>query len=139
VITAADGIPLVVKTTPANVPDGAMAISMLDAIPPIPGPRGRPRFRPDIFQGDRAYGWDDNIAATQARGVKSQLARPQDHTHGSGLGKTRYVAERTVSWFSQYRRLKVCYEKTGAHFQAFHHLAAALICGKKLTHLNKRF
>src|SRR5262249_47246537 len=48
--------------------------------------------------------------------------------HGSGLGKTRYVVERTLAWFPNYRRLIVCYEKTGAHFQAFHVLAACVMC-----------
>ena len=51
-----------------------MAIELLDAIPPVQGPLGRPRFRPDIFQGDRAYGWEDNIRATRERGIRPLLA-----------------------------------------------------------------
>lgn len=47
--------------------------------------------------------------------------------HGSGLGKTRYVVERTLSWMGNFRRLKLCYERFGEHFQAFHERAACLI------------
>ena len=131
-MTDARGTPLVVRTTPANVHDTVPAITLLDAIPPIPGRRGHPRRRPDIFQGDRAYGSAENVAETRKRGVKPLLARP--HTdHGSGLGRRRYVVERTLAWFGQCRRIRLCYEKCGEHFQAFHELAAALICAKKLS------
>ena len=127
-ITDANGIPLAVKTTPANIHDGTMAIEMLDAIPPIRGQCGRPLRRPYAYQGDRAYGWQNNIDAVRIRGVIPELARPQDVSHGSGLGKTRYVVERTLSWFNNHRRLRLCYEKTGPLFDAFHQLASVLIC-----------
>jgi len=120
--------------TPANVPDGEVAILLLDSIPPIQGPRGRPRFRPDVFQGDRAYGWDKNMRATRARGVRPELARPQDDTHGSGLGRTRWVVEGSLSWFNNHRRLRLCYERSGESLLAFHQLAAVLICARKLAH-----
>jgi transposase len=120
--------------TPANVPDGEVAIVLLDSIPPIQGPRGRPRFRPDIFQGDRAYGWDKNILATRVRGVRPELARPQDDTHGSGLGRTRWVVEGSLSWFNNHRRLRLCYERSEESLLALHQLAAVLICVQKLAH-----
>ena len=62
--------------------------------------------------------------------------------HGSGLGKTRYVVERSLSWMGNFRRLKLCYEQFGEHFQAFHELAASLICAnriEKLEYANKGF
>jgi hypothetical protein len=52
--------------------------------------------------------------------------------HGSGLGRTRYVVERTHSWFTHYRRLLLCYESRGAHYQGFYQLAACHICAKRL-------
>ena len=131
-MTDASGTPLVVRTTPANVHDTTPAIELLDAIPPIQGRRGRPRRRPDVFLGDRAYGSAKNIAETRKRGVKPLLARPRT-AHGSGLGRHRYVVERTLAWFGHCRRIKLCYEKTGEHFQAFHDLAASLICANKLS------
>jgi hypothetical protein len=128
---------LVVETTPANVHDSVPALDLLDSIPPIRCGVGRPRFRPDIFQGDAAYGVPRNIQGTQQRGITSQLAlnsqRKAVQKHGSGLGKFRYVVERALTWLGHNRRLKICYEKTGSHFQAFHDLAAGLICARRLA------
>jgi hypothetical protein len=73
-VTDADGLPLVVRTGPANRPDGEMALEMLDAIPPCGGRRGRPRRRPKAFQGDGAYGIKAIIAAVVQRRVRSLLA-----------------------------------------------------------------
>ncbi len=134
-ITDANGIPLTIMTTAANVPDGVPAIALLDSIPPIQGPRGRPRFRPAIFVGDRAYGWEANRTATRARGIDELLASPQDDTHGSGLGRARWVVESALAWFNNFRRLRLCYERCDGHFLAFHQLAAALICHGKLLNV----
>jgi transposase len=134
VLTDACGLPLVVRTTPANVRDDRVALHVLIGMPPIPGPRGRPRIKPDILQGDAGYGFPVLAALVKMLGVTPQLApRGGGNSHGSGLGKTRYVVERTLSWFGNFRRLKLCYEKTGSHFQAFHDLAAAILCAKRLT------
>ena len=130
-MTDAHGIPLVVKTTRANVNDGPMALPLLEAMPRIPGPRGRPREKPEVALGDRAYGSSHNREAFRACGVLPLLAQIGT-AHGSGLGVLRYVVESCLSWFSNFRRLKFCYERTGEHFQAFHELAAALTCAKKL-------
>lgn len=55
--------------------------------------------------------------------------------HGSGLGKTRYVVERSLSRMIDFRRLKLCYERFGEHFQAFDELAAWLICASRIERL----
>jgi len=136
-VTDANGLPLAVRTGPANQPDAAMALEMLDAIPPCGGARGRPRRRPEVFQGDGAYGIKAIIAEVVRRRVRSLLA-PYGKArtgHGSGLGKTRYVVERSLSWMSNFRRLKFCYERFGEHFQAFHELAACLICANRVEQL----
>lgn len=136
-MTDANGIPLVVRTGPANQPDAQLALEMLDAIPSCDGARGRPRSRPSVFQGDGAYGIKATIAEVVRRRVHSLLA-PYGKArteHGSGLGKTRYVVERSLSWMSNFRRLKLCYERFGEHFQAFHELAACLICANRIEQL----
>jgi hypothetical protein len=133
-VTDADGIPLVVRTGPANQPDAKLALEMLDAIPPCAGRTGRPQHRPKAFQGDGAYGIKAIIAEVVRRRVHSLLAAygSARTTHGSGLGKTRYVVERSLSWMSNFRRLKLCYERFGENFQAFHELAACLICANRI-------
>lgn len=120
-------MPLLVQTTAANVRDEQPALAMVEQIPAIPGPRGRPRRKPDALLGDRGYGFPWIIREVRSLGIKPRLA-PRGAEHGSGLGRERYVVERSLAWFGNYRRLKFCYERTGCHFQAFHELASSLIC-----------
>jgi transposase len=50
--------------------------------------------------------------------------------HGSGLGTTRWVVERTISWLHQYRRPRVRYERRVDIHEAFLTLGCVLICCK---------
>lgn len=128
---------MVVETGPANQRDEQRVEPLLDAVPAIQGPRGRPRRKPALLQGDAGYGFAKVFAALRRRRIVAQLARRRENgavfPHGSGLGRTRYVVERTLAWFGNFRRLKLCYERTHRMLQAFHELAACLICAKKLT------
>jgi transposase len=126
VISDAQGTPLTLEVTAANVHDSVPAIDMLDTIPTIQGHRGRPRKRPEHFQGDRAYGSQKNKRACRQRKIKPELASLRT-SHGSGLGKTRWVIERTQAWYALFRRLRVCYEKTQLSTLAFHMVATILI------------
>ena len=44
------------------------------------------------------------------------------------LGRHRRVVERTLAWFARFRRLAVRYERRADILEAFHRLAAGLIC-----------
>ena len=107
-------------------------MKMVESMPAIKQPRGRPRKKPRALIGDRGYGFAHIIAAIVLMGIISLLCRRRS-PHGSGLGKRRWVIERTMSWLGNFRRLKLCYERTARHFQAFHDLAACLVCAKKLA------
>ncbi|HVS69819.1 MAG TPA: transposase [Phycisphaerae bacterium] len=107
-MTEAAGLPLVVKTGPANPRDEKMLLPLLDALPKVPGPHGRPREKPDALLADRGYGFPWTISAVKARGIIPLIA-PRGSPHGSGLGKFRYVVERTLSWFTNFRRLRLCF------------------------------
>lgn len=138
-LTEAEGVPLVVQTTPANVNDEKQLPAMLEAMPSVQGPRGRPRRKPGSIFGDRAYGTAAMIALVTTLGIFSFLAPRNSDTHGSGLGLFRYVAERTIACFSQFRRIRVCYERCGEHFQAFHDLAACSLVVTRLRHYELQF
>ena len=131
VLVDAAGLPLAVLTTPANTRDDAAAPALLARLRPIAGPRGRPRRKPDALVGDRGYGFPWLMSLVAGMRVLCLLA-PRGAGHGSGLGVLRWVVERTLAWFGNYRRLKLCYEREGERFQAFHDLAAALICFGRL-------
>ena len=138
-LTDADGVPLVVQTTAANANDDRQLPALLDARPAVQGPRGRPRRNPGSIMGDRAYGTAAMIALVIAMGIFSFLAPRADKTHGSGLGGLRYVVERTLACFSHFRRLRMCYERTGAHFQALHEVAACCLIATRLKRYELQF
>jgi transposase len=52
--------------------------------------------------------------------------------HGSGLGRWRWVVERTFAWLNQLRRLRVRYDKRADIHEAFLSLGCALICWQSL-------
>jgi transposase len=125
------GTPLAVRITGANRNESLEAMNLVDDIPPIRGPRGRPRRKPGALYGDRQYGTPRNQKGLKERGIKDFLAR-QRTPHGSGLGKVRWVVESTLAWVGQARRLKVRYERLAAMHRAFHYLRLAQICCKVL-------
>ena len=132
-------MPLVVRTTPANVNDEAQLPALLESMPAVQGPRGRPRRRPGGIFGDRAYGTAETVALVTMLGILSLLAPRNDRTHGSGLGMFRYVVERTLACFGHFRRIRMCYERWGEHFQAFHDLAACCLVATRLKHYELQF
>src|SRR5262245_7072837 len=121
------GTPLAVRITGANRHDALEALKLVDDIPPIRGRRGRPRRKPKGLYGDRAYGTPRNRAGLKERRIEDHLAR-QRAPHGSGLGKIRWVVERSLSWVGQARRLKIRYDKLPSIHRAFHLLQLARIC-----------
>ena len=54
--------------------------------------------------------------------------------HGSGLGKVRWVVERTIAWLKGLRRLRVRYDRLGVIMDAWASLAASVICFRILHH-----
>jgi transposase len=124
----ANGIPLALELTPANVHDSAMLEPVLDAVPPVrqPGP-GRPRQRPAKLHADKGYDCSRCRRACRKRGIVPRIAR-RGIESGERLGRHRWVVERTLAWFARCRRLAVRYERRADICEAFHRLAAALIC-----------
>jgi transposase len=77
--------------------------------------------------GDRGYDAEAIRQALRFRGIKPMLAK-RNTEHGSGLGRSRWVIERTFAWLSQFRRLRVRYEKRADIHEALLSLGCALIC-----------
>ncbi|OGA22028.1 MAG: transposase [Betaproteobacteria bacterium RIFCSPLOWO2_02_FULL_67_26] len=113
--------------TKANRNDVTQVMPLLNAIPPVAGQRGAPRRKPDLIQADRAYDSNPLRKLLAERGIDTQIARRYT-PHGSGLGKTRWVVERTIAWLHQFRRLRVRYERLPSIHEAFLKLGACLIC-----------
>ena len=109
-------------------------IPLVDAIPPLRGRRGRPVRRPLRAQGDSAYRCRERAAQLRRRGIEPVIAQP-GRLHGSGLGKLRWPVERTLSWLSQFKRLRIRFDRRADIHEAFLRLGCALICYRRFVSL----
>jgi transposase len=53
--------------------------------------------------------------------------------HGSGLGRQRWVVERTFAWLHNFRRLRTRYERRAELHLAFLQLGCAVVCERALA------
>jgi transposase len=125
------GIPLAWSVTGGNRNDVTQLIPLLDAVPPVAGVPGRPRFRPDALLADRGYDHDKHRRLVWERGIKPVIARRKTE-HGTGLGRYRWVVERTFAWLHHFKRLLVRYDRSGAIHEAFLALGCCLVCFRRL-------
>jgi transposase len=100
-------------------------------VPPVRGKVGRPRRRPDRAAADRGYDHDKYRRELRGRGIRPEIARRQSG-HGSGLGRARWVVERTFAWLHQFKRLLVRYERRAEIHEAFLALGCCLVCLRRL-------
>jgi IS5 family transposase len=118
---------LAIRHTGANTHETTMLAELVDAIPAIRRPRGRPRRRPTKLHADKAYDSRANRERLRTRGIRPRIAR-RGIESSERLGRHRWVVERTLSWLNRFRRLKVRYERRADLHQAFLNLGCALIC-----------
>jgi len=126
-MTDAQGLPLKVTVTAANVPEVNEGLDLVDSAPEVVTAQGKPRQNPDELYGDRAYDSEPHRQEMRKRDIDPHFARRRT-PHGSGLGIYRWVAERTVSWLHSFRRLRLRTDRNGQVQEAFVALASALIC-----------
>jgi transposase len=108
---------------------------MVDAVPAIIGPRGRPsqpRRRPAKLHADKGYDYPHLRAWLRRRRITPRIAR-RGVENSTRLGRHRWVVERSFAWLTGYRRLTLRYERRARLFTAFLTLAAALTRYKKLA------
>ncbi|MFZ6644047.1 transposase, partial [Undibacterium sp. TC4M20W] len=104
--------------------DVTQLLPLVKAIPAIAGKRGRPLRKPKILQGDRGYDSEPIRILLRQQAIIPELAKRRT-AHGTGLGKTRWVVERSIAWLHSYRRLKMRYEKLAMTHEAFLSLACS--------------
>ncbi|ONQ11341.1 IS5 family transposase, partial [Burkholderia cenocepacia] len=59
---------------------------------------------------DRGYDSERHRRALRDRGIEPVIAKRRTE-HGSGLGKYRWVVERTHAWLHHFRRLRIRFER----------------------------
>lgn len=134
----AGGTPLACALTAANANDVTQLIPLLDAIPPVAGKPGRPRRRPDEVMGDRAYQDAARERQIRARGIATRIAH-RNAPHGSGLGALRWPVEQTIALLHQFRRLRTRFDRRADVHESFLAIGCAMICWRRLYHLNGYF
>jgi transposase len=128
------GLPLTVAISAANTHDSLALKPLVMAIPAVRSRRGPRRSRPGKLHADKAYDQPALRRWVAAQGIGVRIARKGIES-AEKLGKHRWVIERTIAWFSGYRRLTLRYERKAEHFLAFLQLGAAMTCWKKLRKL----
>lgn len=128
-----NGVPLAIRTAGANESDHTQIIPLVLDFPKVGGKPGRPKQLPDELYADRGYDSDGTRWILRWLGVEPKIARRKT-PHGSGLGKVRWVVERTIGWVKGLRRMRVRYDRLGVIRDAWATLAASVICFRILAH-----
>jgi IS5 family transposase len=116
------------------VNEGTVLDRLVDAIPPLRRPHGRPgrpRRRPRKLHADKGYASRRNRQQLRRRHITPRIARKGVES-SRRLGRYRWTVERSFAWLHRNRRLLTRYERDPDLHDAFLHLGCALICWQLL-------
>lgn len=122
---------LTIRTAGANASDHRQIIPLVLDFPKVNGKPGRLKEMPDALYADRGYDSEVTRWILAWLGTEPFIAKGRT-AHGSGLGKIRWVVERTISWLKRLRRLRIRYDRLGVMQDAWDTLAACAICFRLL-------
>lgn len=131
-LTEGRGLPLVILLSAANVHDKKRVFALFDTVPPIKGPRGRPRRRPSKAHGDKSYDFADVRHGLRLRHIIPRIAR-RGVESSERLGRYRWVVERTFSWLLANKRLRIREEVDSDMLLAFLQLGCSIVLFRELT------
>jgi transposase len=126
------GVPLAIRTAGADASDHTQIIPLVLDSPEVGGEPGRPKELPDELYADRGYDSDDTRRILAWLGIEPHIARRRA-PHGSGLGRVRWVVERTISWLKGLRRMRIRYDRLTVIQEAWDTPAACVICFRLLN------
>jgi transposase len=121
------GTPARMRTTGANVSDHRQIMQLVLDFPRVAGKPGRPKELPGEVYADRGYDSDSARLLLRWLGVEPKIAKRRT-AHGSGLGKVRWVVERTIGWIKGMRRLRTRYDRLSVIQAAWNTLAMSAVC-----------
>lgn len=121
------GVPEAVRVRGANTSDHQELLPLIkEEFPAIAGRVGRPKQKPGVVIADAGYDSESTRNALRCLGIEP-LIRKRGTKHGSGLGKVRWVVERTIGWVKGLRRLRISYDRSTQALEAFVTLAMTVI------------
>lgn len=96
-------------------------------------PTGRPVRPGQVRSGHRARGrWYGIVGSPLGEVARARCVARRGAPHGSGLGKTRWLVERTFAWLHQFKRLRIRLEIRADLHQGLLQLACAIIRLRRL-------
>jgi len=122
-----DGVPLVIRTAPANRSDHREILPAVVSFPAVGGKPGRPPTHPEKLYADAGYDCEATRSILRWLGIEPHI-RKRKTGHGSHLGRVRWVVERTISWIKGLRRMRIRYDRSKTTIDAWTTLAAAVVC-----------
>jgi transposase len=119
------GAPLSLIVTGAHRHDVSQLEGVLDALilPPQQDP---------FLYADRGYEGEPAQTILASYGYRSRVRRKK-RKRGRPPKNRRWVVEAVHSWFNRFRKRLVRYEKLAESYEALVHLAAAIICWRKVA------
>lgn len=105
-------------------------MELVDRVPPT-GRHGK--FRPTHLYADRAYDSKRHRQQLHERRITPKIAK-RNSGHGSGLGRERWIVERTISWLHAHRYLARRHARRADIHEAMLTLACAKICLQQVNH-----
>ena len=134
VVVDGQGVPLGIHLDAASPAEVKLLEPTLAKIAVPRAGRGRPRQKPQRLIADKAYDSDPLRFRLKRRGIElivpHKINRKKPPTQdGRPLRRyrKRWKVERTFSWFGNYRRLVVRWERSLTVYLAFFHLTCLLI------------
>lgn len=130
VLVDARGLPVAVDTGSASPHESTLVQGLFDFM--------LTRELPGRVIGDKAYDSDALDAQLEAMGVEmiapNRKNRKTPTQDGRALRRygLRWTVERTISWFQNYRRLCIRWEKSTMLFTGFLHLACSHMLGREV-------
>jgi transposase len=126
-LVSTTGAPLAIRTAGANASDHTQIIPLVLDFPTVGGTPGRPKETPDVRYADRGYDSESTRRLLSWMGIEPRIGK-RGTSHGSGLGRVRWVVERTIRWIKGLRRMRVRYDRLGIICDAWTTLAACAVC-----------
>jgi transposase len=122
--------PLAAILTGANLNDVTQLLPLIDAIHRF-ADCAATHCRDRVWSTPTGYDSERHRKALRNRGIEPVIAKRRTE-HGSGLGKYRWVVERTHAWLHHFRRLRIRFERRADIHGAFLKLGCCLICWNTL-------
>jgi transposase len=122
-----NGAPLALHSTGANASDQKLLETIIHKFPHVKGKSGRPKEHPEAALADRGYDSEANRLLLRWLGIEPFIAKRRTE-HGSGLGRFRWVVERTNAWLKGFKRMRVRWDRLSIIQDAWNALAMSAIC-----------